>query len=168
MKYLFLIFLVACGKGGSSGSSQDVSSQVVSGSSYAIPTVLQPYSYGYELNYSCDGEACSVNGEIVRRYSAINTMAYTRFSGELNKTSTGYEGFITGSDDSNFTESYQIKINQNMVVSVVKMSGKCTFTYEVSNETQYLNYKGQFASNNIAEVPMNTSLWQSGAVCDTY
>ncbi len=93
MKFIILMLLVvACGKGGSGSSNTESPIKLVSGSSYALPVTINPYdSFGYKLDYSCDTDTCLVSGTIVRRYTTAATMAYFDFSGELVKTSTGYQ-----------------------------------------------------------------------------
>jgi len=164
MKFIILILLVvACGKSGSGSSVSEAPANLVYGSSYALPVAINPYdSFGYKLDYSCDADTCHVSGTIVRRYTTAATMAYFDFSGELAKTSSGYQGVI---EVDGLYLTYEIKLNENYRLVAIADNTKCTSVSQEASKVQFDTYFSSFSDMNKGIAGLNTSTWGSKSLC---
>lgn len=141
---LSMMFLVSCGGSSNNPSGGDGNGNgsgdlptIIKGSLYAVPEYLRRnYSLGYELNYECENDRCSVSGELMHYltgYEAVSKVEILRgdFMGNKERMIGVFE-MVNG-------QTFYAVIKDGNRVSITD-SVNCTLSVNEKTQAQYDSY----------------------------
>lgn len=145
-----LLSLISCG-GGASGSANVATPTVdtqsnITGNLYAKSvSILKNYSLGYDLSYSCSGNACSFTGEFHHYRLGNNDLTRVQISAaNLTKSGEDYVGIIYMTSGQQLNAS--IRIGQNYIK--VDNGVNCTKTQSTTTQSGYDSFVSSLTIND--------------------